>query len=55
MKYSFKEWAKTATPFTVSQKDIDEYIKEHKAEMRVRAMESGYHNFVDDGERTYYW
>ena len=51
----FIEWSKTAKPFSVSQKDIDDYIKEHKAEMRVRAMESGYHNFADDGERTYYW
>ena len=51
----FKEWSKTAMPFTVTQKDIDEYVKEHKAEARMRAMESGYHNFVDDGDRTYYW
>jgi hypothetical protein len=51
----FMEWNKTAKSFSVSQKEIDEYIKEHKAEMRMRAMESGYHNFVDDGERTYYW
>jgi len=51
----FEEWSKTAKPLIATQKDIDAYIKEHKAEVRMRAMESGYHNFVDDGERTYYW
>ena len=55
LKPIWDEWTKTAKPFEYTQKDIDDHIKEHKAEMRVRAMESGYHNFVDDGERTYYW
>ena len=55
LKPIWDEWAKTAKPFEYTQKDIDDHIKEHKAEMRVRAMESGYHNFADDGERTYYW
>lgn len=55
LKPIWDDWAKTAKPFEYTQKDIDDHIKEHKAEMRIRAMESGYHNFVDDGERTYYW
>ena len=49
------EWNKTATPFFVSQKDIDYHIKEYEAEARTRAYESGYRNFADDGDRTYYW
>ena len=55
LKPIWDDWAKTAKPFEYTQKDIDGHIKEHKAEMRIRAMESGYHNFADDGERTYYW
>lgn len=55
LKPIWEEWAKTAEPFEYTQKDIDDHIKEHKSEMRMRAMESGYHNFADDGERTYYW
>ena len=51
----FIEWNKTAPPFFVSQKDIDECIKENEAEARTRAYESGYYNYADDGDRTYYW
>ena len=50
----FEEWAKTAKPFKVTQKDIDARRREDAADLRTQAMEMGFHNYSSEKGATYY-
>ena len=50
----FEEWAKTAKPFKVTQKDIDARRREDAADLRTQAMEMGFHNYSSENGGTYY-
>lgn len=50
----FEEWAKTAKPFKYTQKDINARRKEDAADLRMQAMEMGYHNYSSENGGTWY-
>lgn len=54
LKPLWDEWAKTAKPFKVTQKDIDARRREDAADLRTQAMEMGFHNYSSENGGTYY-
>ena len=54
LKPLWDEWAKTAKPFSYTQEDINERRRENAADLRMRAMEMGYHNYSDANGGTWY-
>ena len=54
LKPLFEAWAKTAKPFKYTSKDINARRKEDAADLRMQAMEMGYHNYSSDNGGTWY-
>ena len=54
LKPLWDEYAAIAKPFSYTQDDINERRRENAADLRMRAMEMGYHNYSDANGGTWY-